>query len=277
MLPAKAAYPVVRWKNVMLTMLMFQASRRFPDFMKRVIRRGVERQLPAGYDVATHFTPRYDPWDQRVCLVPDADLFKALRNGSASIATDTIETFTERGILLKSGEELEADVIVTATGLNLQLLGGMAVAVDGEDVDLSKTVGYKGIMFSGLPNAAVTLGYTNASWTLKADLCAEYLCRLLNHMDAHGYRRVTPLGPDPSRPTEPFLDLRSGYVLRSLDALPKQGERAPWRLRQNYPLDILMLRRGAIEDDALEFSPTGFRPGQGAVAAGDAAAEPVAA
>ncbi len=253
-LPARVAYPIVRWKNVTLQSAMYGLSRRAPSFMRKVLRRGVERQLPPGYDVDTHFNPKYDPWDQRICLVPDADLFKAIRNGDASVVTDGIESFTERGLKLTSGAELEADVIVTATGLNLQLLGGMTIGVDGSDVDMSETVGYKGMMFSGLPNMAVTLGYTNASWTLKADLCAEYVCRLLNHMDANGYRVVTPLGPDPSAPTEPFLDLRSGYVLRSLDMLPKQGDRTPWRLHQNYARDILLMRRGPIEDDAIAFS-----------------------
>jgi monooxygenase len=253
-LPARVAYPIVRWKNVTLQALMYHLSRHAPSFMRRVLRRGVERQLPPDYDVDTHFNPKYDPWDQRICLVPDADLFKAIGSGDASVVTDQIETFTERGLKLASGAELEADVIVTATGLNLQLLGGMALGVDGRDVEMSETVGYKGMMFSGLPNMAVTLGYTNASWTLKADLCAQYVCRLLNHMDANGYRVVTPRGPDPSAPTEPFLDLRSGYVLRSLDMLPRQGERTPWRLHQNYARDILLLRRGPIEDPALEFS-----------------------
>ncbi|HEV7773872.1 MAG TPA: NAD(P)/FAD-dependent oxidoreductase [Conexibacter sp.] len=269
-LPARVAYPIVRWKNVVLQSAMYHLSRRAPGFMRRVLRRGVERQLPPGYDVDTHFNPKYDPWDQRICLVPDADLFKAIRDGDASVVTDGIETFTESGLTLTSGAELEADVIVTATGLNLQLLGGMAVVVDGRDVVMSETVGYKGMMFSGLPNMAVTLGYTNASWTLKADLCAEYVCRLLNHMDANGYRVVTPLGPDPSSPTEPFLDLKSGYVLRSLDALPKQGERTPWRLHQNYARDILLMRRGPMEDEAIVFSRTGAPVGV------VASAEPVA-
>jgi monooxygenase len=253
-LPARVAYPIVRWKNVVLQGLMYGLSRRAPRFMRKVLRKGVERQLPPGYDVDTHFNPKYDPWDQRICLVPDADLFKAIGSGDASVVTDGIEAFTERGLKLTSGAELEADVIVTATGLNLQLLGGMTIGVDGRDVVMSETVGYKGMMLSGLPNLAVTLGYTNASWTLKADLCAEYVCRLLNHMDANGYRVVTPLGPDPSAPTEPFLDLRSGYVLRSLDMLPKQGERTPWRLHQNYARDILLMRRGPIEDEAISFS-----------------------
>jgi monooxygenase len=253
-LPGRYAYAVTRWKNVLLGALFYQLSKQRPAFIKKVIRRGLERQLPPGYDIDTHFTPRYNPWDERVCIVRDGDLFAAIRGGKATISTDTIETFTETGLKLASGAELEADVIVTATGLNLLLLGGMSLAVDGQEVDLSETVGYKGMMFSGIPNAAVTLGYTNASWTLKGDLCAEYVCRLLKHMDAHGYRQVTPRRPDPSQPTHPFLDLQSGYVLRSLDQLPKQGDKPPWRMYQNYPRDIMMMRRGPLEDDAIEFS-----------------------
>jgi len=253
-LPGRYAFSVTRWKNVLLGALFYQLSKQRPAFIKKVIRRGLERQLPPGYDIDTHFTPRYNPWDERVCIVRDGDLFAAIRGGKATIATDTIETFTETGLKLASGAELEADVVVTATGLNLLLLGGMSLAVDGQEVDLSETVGYKGMMFSGIPNAAVTLGYTNASWTLKGDLCAEYVCRLLNHMDVHGYRQVTPRRPDPSQPTRPFLDLQSGYVLRSLDQLPKQGDKPPWRMYQNYPRDIMMMRRGPLEDDAIEFS-----------------------
>jgi monooxygenase len=252
-LPPRAVYPLVRWKNVLLATAFFQLSRRRPTLIKRLIRKGLERRLPAGYDIDTHFTPRYDPWDQRVCLVPDGDLFAAIGSGRASILTDGIETFTEQGLKLTSGAELEADVIVTATGLNLLLLGGIQFVVDGREIDLAKTVGYKGIMFSGLPNLAVTLGYTNASWTLKADLAAEYVCRLLNHMDVHGHDTVVPRAPDPSLPTHPFIDLASGYVLRSVELLPRQGDAAPWRLHQNYPRDIGMLRRGPL-DDEVEFS-----------------------
>ena len=175
---------------MLLTTVFFQLSRRAPRLIKALIRKGVERRLPRGYDVDTHFKPRYNPWDQRVCLVPDGDLFEAIRKGQASIVTDRIETFTEKGLKLASGAELEADVIVTATGLNLLLLGGMEIAVDGREIDLSETVGYKGMMFSGVPNLAYALGYTNASWTLKGDLVAEYVCRLLNHMDEHGYTPV---------------------------------------------------------------------------------------
>ena len=253
-LPAKVAYPIVRWKNVMLATLFFRVSRRWPKFMKALIRKGVERRLPAGYDVDKHFQPSYNPWDQRVCLVPDDDLFQAIRKGSASVVTDRIETFTETGLKLESGEELEADVVVTATGLNLLMIGGMQIAVDGRELDLSEAVTYKGMMFCGVPNMAYTLGYTNASWTLKGDLVAQYVCRLINHIDAHGYSAATPRHPDASVAIEPLLDFNSGYVLRSIADLPKQGSRAPWKLHQNYPRDVLLMRHGAIADEALEFS-----------------------
>ena len=252
-LSPKLAYPVIRWKNVLLTMASFNLSRRYPRFMRKVIRRGVQRRLPEGYDVDTHFNPRYNPWEQRMCLVPDSDLFEALSSGDASIVTDGIETFTETGLKLTSGAELEADVIVTATGLNLLLLGGMDLAVDGEEIEVADKVAYKGMMLCGVPNMAIALGYTNASWTLKCDLVAEYVCRLLNHMGAKGYAIATPKAPDPSLPIEPFIDFNSGYVLRSIADLPKQGATAPWRLHQNYFRDIRMLRRGPV-DDAMEFA-----------------------
>jgi cation diffusion facilitator CzcD-associated flavoprotein CzcO len=252
-LPAKVAYALVRWKNVLLTMLSFNLSRRYPQAMRKVIRRGVQRRLPEGYDVDTHFNPRYNPWQQRMCLVPDSDLFEALSRGDASIVTDGLETFTETGLKLTSGAELEADVIVTATGLNLLLLGGMELAVDGEEVEFADRVAYKGMMLCGVPNLAIALGYTNASWTLKCDLVAEYVCRLLNHMDAHGYAVATPRAPDPSLPIQPFIDFNSGYVLRSIADLPKQGATPPWRLHQNYFRDIRLLRRGPV-DDEMEFA-----------------------
>jgi monooxygenase len=250
---ARRAYDIVRWKNVILTLGTFNLSRRFPDLMRKLIRRGVERNLPEGYDVDTHFNPRYNPWDQRLCLVPDSDLFEAIGSGTASVVTDRIETFTEKGLKLASGAELEADVIVTATGLNLLIFGGIEFEVDGEPVDFAKKVAYKGMMLCDVPNLALALGYTNASWTLKCDLVAQYVCRLINHMDAHGYEIATPSGPDPSLPVEPFIDFTSGYVLRSIDRLPKQGATQPWRLHQNWFRDIRLLRRGPI-DDSMVFS-----------------------
>jgi monooxygenase len=253
-LPEKAVYTIVRWKNVMLQALIYQLSRRRPRAIKQFIRKGVERSLPAGYDIDKHFKPKYNPWDQRMCLVPNGDLFKAIRDGDATVVTDTIERFTEDGIKLDSGEQLEADVIVTATGLNLLFLGGMELVVDGEPVDISQRMAYKGMMLSGVPNCAFTVGYTNASWTLKADLTSEYVCRVLAHMDAHGYRKSVPELSDPSVEELPLLDFTSGYVLRSLDQFPKQGSKEPWKLRQNYVLDIRTIRRGPIDDGAMCFS-----------------------
>ncbi|MEU6202709.1 NAD(P)/FAD-dependent oxidoreductase [Micromonospora musae] len=255
-LPARAVYPVVRWKNVLLATANFQLSRRAPALMRRVLRRAARGHLPPGYDVDRHFSPRYDPWDQRLCVVPDGDLFAAVRSGRASVVTDTVDTFTERGIRLSSGAELPADIVVTATGLNLLALGGLTLRVDGTAVDLARTVAYKGMMLSGVPNLVMTIGYTNASWTLKADLVATYLCRLLRHLDRTGQQIVTPQ-PPPDDDRVPLIDLRSGYVLRSLDALPKQGRSAPWRLHQNYPRDVLLLRHGRLDDEGVRFSRAG--------------------
>jgi cation diffusion facilitator CzcD-associated flavoprotein CzcO len=252
-LPERAAYAVVRWKNVLIQAAFYQLSRRRPELIKRLIRKGVVSSLPPGYDVDKHFKPRYNPWDQRMCLVPDGDLFKSISKGEASVVTDRIATFTERGIELESGEELEADVIVTATGLNLLFLGGIELTVDGEELDVPSKMTYKGMMLSGVPNMAFTVGYTNASWTLKADLTSEYVCRLLNHMDAHGHRRCVA-EVDPSVSEQPLLDFTSGYVQRSLDRFPKQGSKEPWKLRQNYVFDIRTIRRGPIDDGAMRFS-----------------------
>lgn len=246
-LPERLAYPVVRWKNVLLATLNFKLCRRFPTLMSALLRNGVKRQLPAGYDVDTHFAPHYDPWDQRLCFAPDGDLFKAIRSGKASVATDRVETFTEHGVRLASGAELAAEIVVTATGLNLLAVGGMTLSVDGAEVELGRTVSYKGMMLSGVPNFALTLGYTNASWTLKSDLVGRYVCRLLSHMHENGYRMCTPSYED-EPPAEPIIDLRSGYVLRSIDALPKQGRTVPWRLHQNYPRDVLLMRYGPVDD-----------------------------
>jgi monooxygenase len=257
LLPARAAYSVVRWKNVLITMAVFQLSRRRPRAMKALIRKGLQNRLPPGYDVDTHFKPRYNPWDQRMCLVPDGDLFEAICGGRASVVTDRVDTFTETGIRLASGAELEADLIVTATGLDLLPLGGMQIAVDGREVELPKTMAYKGMMLSGVPNLAVALGYTNASWTLKCDLTCEYVCRVLEHMDEGGHRQVTPRNRDSSVAEEPFIDFSSGYVLRAIDRFPKQGSKPPWRLYQNYARDIVALRFGKLEDGVLEFSNPG--------------------
>jgi monooxygenase len=260
LLPSRIAYPLMRWKNVAVTQLFFQLSRRAPRVARALVRRGVLRSIPAGIDVDTHFNPDYEPWDQRVCLVPDGDLFESLRRGEAEIVTGRIRTFTEHGVELGDGRVLPADLIVTATGLNLLTVGGIELGVDGEPIEIPATVAYKGLMLSGVPNFALTLGYTNASWTLKADLVATYVCRLLRYMDARGLRRVTPKSPPPSAGTEPIIDLQAGYVLRSLDQLPSQGDRPPWRLRQNYPLDLLTLRHGPIDDEGVEFAAGPARP-----------------
>ena len=254
LLPTRIAYPVVRWKNVLLTQLFFRLSRRAPGFVRKLIRNGVAARLPDDYPIDTHFSPSYDPWDQRVCLDPDGDLFKAIRDGDASITTDRIENFTENGLRLAAGDELEADLVITATGLNLLPFGGIELTVDGQRIDVAETVGYKGMMLSGVPNFAVALGYTNASWTLKCDLVAHYVCRLLNHMEAHGYDACTPQPPGPSVKREPFIDLQAGYVLRSIDRMPKQGSRAPWRLHQDYTRDVFLLKRGKLEDEGVAFS-----------------------
>jgi monooxygenase len=253
-LPVKAAYFLARWKNVLLQMGVYNLSRWKPDVVRKAIRWNVKRQLPPGYEVDKHFKPAYDPWDQRLCLVPDADLFKAIGKGKASVATDRIETFTENGLRLASGEELEADVIITATGLNLIGLAGLEINVDGEDVSLPEKMAYKSLMLGDVPNFVFALGYTNASWTLKADLTSEFVCRLINHMHANGYTQCAPRNNDPSVTPEPFLDLAAGYVLRALDDLPKQGSKPPWKLRQNYAHDIVTLRHGALEDGTMEFS-----------------------
>jgi cation diffusion facilitator CzcD-associated flavoprotein CzcO len=259
-LPDRAAYAIVRWKNVLLQMASYQLSRRRPALAKRLIRRGVQRRLPAGYDVDTHFGPNYNPWDQRLCLVPDSDLFEAIHAGRAEVVTDEIETFTEGGIKLRSGRELEADLIVTATGLNLLFMGGMRMTIDGRELETPKAFTYKGMMLSGVPNFAFTLGYTNASWTLKADLTSEYVCRLLNHMSAHGHSQCVPEVSDPSVVEEPLLNLNAGYVLRSVDQMPKQGSKEPWKLRQNYVIDLRAIRRDPIDDGSLRFSSPAPEP-----------------
>jgi monooxygenase len=251
-LPRQAAYAVTRWKNVLVSTGIYQLSRRRPDYMRALIRKGTVRQLPEGYDVDTHFKPTYNPWDQRLCLVPDGDLFRAIRGGNVDVVTDHIDEFTEKGIRLASGRELEADVVVTATGLNLLAFGGVELVVDEALVDLPATMAYKGMMLSGVPNFAYVVGYTNASWTLKADLVSEYVCRLLDRMHRRGNRVCVPVR-DPEVGEEPFLDFASGYVQRSVDAFPKQGAKAPWRLRMNYLRDVVALRYGSLDDEVMNF------------------------
>ena len=253
MLPAKAAYGVTRWKNVLFGMLFYNLARKRPERTKERLLGMVREHLGPDYDVQTHFTPRYNPWDQRLCLVPDADLFDAIKRGDASVVTDTIDTFTATGIKLASGAEIAADVVVTATGLELALMGGATFSIDGRSVRLADSLQYKGMMFSDVPNLAFTFGYTNASWTLKADLVARYVCRLLNAMRRKGVRQATPRIGDAMIAPQPFADFSSGYIQRAIDNLPRQGDRKPWRLNQNYALDVMALRFGSIEN-AMEFS-----------------------
>lgn len=251
-LPARTAYALARWKNVLFGMFFYNLARSRPEVFKRMIAKGNRKQLGRDFDLK-HFTPQYNPWDQRLCLAPNADIFRAIRQGRASVVTDHIETFTETGLQLRSGEHLDADIIVTATGLVLKLMSGLKLFVDGSHVELSKTIAYKGMMYSDIPNLASALGYTNASWTLKCDLTAEYVCRLLKHMDRHGYAQCTPRVNDPEVKEEPILDFTSGYVRRALHTLPRQGSKTPWRLHQNYVRDLSMLRYGRVDDGVMEF------------------------
>lgn len=251
-LPDRAAYVVARWKNVLTGTFFYSVARKKPNLFKWMVAKGVRKELGEKYD-SKHFTPPYNPWDQRLCFAPDADLFQAIRDGRVSVVTDEIETFTEDGLLLKSGERLDADIIVTATGLVMRLFSGMQLNVDGSPVDLPKTFVYKGMMFSDIPNLAFAVGYTNASWTLKCDLTAEYVCRLLNHMDHHGYAFCTPRVNDADIEEEPVIDFNSGYVLRALHTLPRQGSKTPWRLHQNYMKDLGMMRYGRVDDGTMEF------------------------
>jgi monooxygenase len=253
-LPLKLAYWATRWRNVLLGMYFYQMCKRRPEKVKSLLLGGVRQLLGPDYDIDTHFTPRYNPWDQRLCLVPDADFFRAIRRGKVSLVTDHIETFTETGLKLKSGAELPADLIVTATGLVVLPLGGARLSVDGRPVDPAKTFIYKGMMYSDVPNLASVFGYTNASWTLKADLVCEYVCRLLNRMDRGGWRQCTPRNSDPTLAEEPWVNFSSGYIQRALAKQPKQGSKRPWKLYQNYGLDLLSLRFGSVRDRAMVFS-----------------------
>lgn len=267
-LPAKAAYWVTRWRNVLMQQFMFRLLRKRPEQSAERLIGMVKDLLPAGFDVGKHFTPPYKPWDQRLCLVPDSDFFNAVSDGRASIVTDHIERFTEKGILLKSGEELEADIIVTATGLNMQMLSGLEAYVDGVPFKPGEHILYKGTMFNDVPNLIMWFGYTNASWTLKADLTSEYACRIINHLDASGKKIAVPRIKGKKPELDSFVDFSSGYFTRAADQLPKQGKDFPWRLHQSYPKDIQLLRYGSLNDEAMCFEA----PHKVASKAGDAPA-----
>lgn len=256
-LPTPIAYGIARWYYVLFGLYFYNLSRRKPDAVKRWIVSQARQQLGADYDVDSHFTPRYNPWDQRLCLAPDADFFRAIKAGTADVVTDRIETFTETGIRLQSGRDLDADIVVTATGLKLQLLGGIDIVVDGRPVKFSDTMNFKGVMFSDVPNLFTAFGYTNASWTLKCDLTSIYAARLINYMEGRGYVACAPRQHDPSVKPEPLLDFSSGYIQRAIDQFPRQGSKKPWKLYQNYVLDMVNLRFGSVNDSALEFKGRG--------------------
>ncbi|MFN8052317.1 MAG: NAD(P)/FAD-dependent oxidoreductase [Acidimicrobiales bacterium] len=252
--PRRVQGPVLKWMNALLTQGSYLLSRHRPELMKRILRKGVQMALPEGFDVDTHFTPRYDPWDQRLCVVPDGDLFTAIRAGTASVVTDHIDTFTPKGVLLTSGEELQADIIVTATGLELLFIGGIELTVDGERVDVSERLTYKGMMLEGVPNFALAIGYTNASWTLKAELISQRVARMLNHMRDRGLASATPVDTTGAASAEGLLDLSSGYVQRAIDRFPKQGTAAPWHVDQNYVLDYRAMKMSDIDDGVMRFA-----------------------
>jgi monooxygenase len=254
LLPDRLAHIANRWKAIAFSIFQYQLSRKRPAYMRKTLMTMAQRRLPKGYDVEKHFGPRYNVWDQRLCLAPDGDFFRPIRHGKADVVTDTIDRFTKTGIKLTSGEELQADIIITATGLNMQLLGGVKPSRNGEHFDLTSLMTYKGLMFSGVPNFAITFGYTNASWTLKADLVSEFVCRLLTYMDAKGFDTVEPQHPSDDVDELPFMDFNPGYFQRSMHLLPKSGSRAPWRLKQNYFFDMRTIRRGKIDDEGLRFA-----------------------
>ncbi|MCR9162639.1 MAG: flavin-containing monooxygenase [Nannocystaceae bacterium] len=251
-LPSTLAYGITRWKNVAMGQAFFKLCQGVPGVMKKVITHGVKQELGQDYDVDTHFNPPYAPWDQRLCLVPDSDLFDVIRQGKASVVTGHIDRFVPEGIRLRDGQVLPADLIVTATGLRVKALGGMDVTIDDEPLDLSNRMSYKAMMFSDVPNMAMCFGYTNASWTLKADLTSLYVCRLINHMDEHGYDSCTPKKSD-DVVEEPFIPLQAGYIDRAASLLPKAGNKVPWKLKQNYFFDLLMLKAGKVDDGVMQF------------------------
>jgi monooxygenase len=253
-LPLRLALALTRWKNILFTMYIFRLCKRQPQRVRELLLGGVRQALGPDADIATHFTPRYNPWEQRLCLVPDGDFFLAIKRGSASVATDEVESFTAAGLKLRSGATLAADIVVSATGLKLAMLGKTELHVDGLRVEASRTVNYKGLMYSGVPNMANTFGYTNASWTLKADLTAQFVCRLLQHMKKTGARRCLPPAAGADMPLLPWVDFSSGYFQRAAHLLPRQGTVKPWKLNQNYLSDLVAMRFGAVDDGVLEFS-----------------------
>jgi len=254
-LPPQQAGTAAKWFHALMTQAFYGVSRKYPKLVRRMLSKGLERQLPPGYDITTHFTPRYNPWDQRFCAVPNGDLFKMLSAGTASVVTDQIQRFTKSGLLLSSGENLEADIIVTATGLELLFLGGIALRVDGEPVDPPTRLTYKGMMLEGVPNMALAIGYTNASWTLKCDLTCDYVCRLLNYMQDNSLTQCVPRNKqNAATASEPILGLTSGYIQRSAHLLPKQGTSPPWKVHQSYWRDYRALRMSRLDDAIMEFS-----------------------
>jgi cation diffusion facilitator CzcD-associated flavoprotein CzcO len=255
-LPARASARMIRWKNVLLGLLFFSRSRKRPERVRQLLMKLVAEELP-GHDVERNFGPSYNPWDQRVCLVPDGDLFRAMRAGQVEVVTDNIETFTPEGIRLASGMEIKADIVVTATGLVVKLLGGVALEVDGVAVNAADRISYKGMMLDDVPNLVLSFGYTNASWTLKSDLTARYACRLVNHMDRYGLAICVPRLPPGGVERQPMIDFSSGYVRRAAGHLPGQGRDAPWRVHQNYLKDRIMLGLGTITDESMEFRKRG--------------------
>ncbi len=252
-LPLRLAAWLARWRSILRQITFFHSARRQPQETRANIMQGIRLELGPDFDVERHFGPRYKPWDQRLCLVPDADLFRAISEGKVSVVTENIDCFVEEGIRLESGELLQADIIVTATGLVMKIMHGVQITVDGAPVKLGDTLSYKGMMYSGIPNLASVFGYTNASWTLKAELICEYVCRLLNHMERRGYDQCVPRLDAEAVETDAFVDFSSGYVQRALDALPKQGRRRPWKVYQNYLKDLLVMRFGALHDGVMEY------------------------
>jgi monooxygenase len=263
-LPGSVVYELGRVRNIGLQRALYAVSQRYPRFMRDLVVKGAAKQLRGSADVR-HFVPRYNPWDQRLCVVPDGDLFRVIRDGKVTIATDEVETFTETGIRLRSGAHLDADVIITATGLSLQLFGGATIEVDGEPLDVSTLLTYKAVLLENLPNAALIFGYVNASWTLKADLAARYLCRLLNHLDATGNTQFVARAHPADRTTGSMLDaLKAGYVHRGAAHMPRQGTHGPWKVRNNYLYDARVLRYAPIDDGVLHFTARTAAPARSA-------------